>query len=130
MAAGLQRGWGHGWRMTDATIWHNPQCSTSRKALARLQECGIAPDVVDYLKHPPSEAAIRAVLKDAGLSARELLRTKAPAYEALGLSDPKWSEAEIIAAMCATPVLIERPVVRTRKGTRLCRPLERLEEIL
>ncbi|TAK48372.1 MAG: arsenate reductase (glutaredoxin) [Xanthobacteraceae bacterium] len=113
-----------------ATIWHNPNCSTSRKVLDLLRQRGIAPEIVDYLKTPPDAAAIRTVLAEAGLSARDLMRRKGETYEALGLADPKWSEAELVAAMAAHPVLIERPVVRTAKGTRLCRPVERVEEIL
>ena len=111
-------------------IWHNPACSTSRNALALLRERVFDPDIVLYLENPPSEADIRAVLLEAGFSARELLRMRAAPYEELGLESAALSEAELIAAMLAHPVLIERPVVRTRKGTRLCRPLARIEEIL
>jgi arsenate reductase len=113
-----------------ATIWHNPQCSTSRKVLDLMRARGVAPAIVDYLKTPPDAARITAVLDAAGIAARDLLRTKAPIYSELGLADPKWTDAEIVAAMVKHPVLIERPVVITAKGTRLCRPIERVEEIL
>lgn len=113
-----------------ATIWHNPQCSTSRKVLDLLRARGVEPVVVEYLKAPPDVAQIAAVLDAAGMAARDLLRTKAPIYAELGLSDPKWTDTEIVAAMVKHPVLIERPVVITVKGTRLCRPIERVEEIL
>lgn len=111
-------------------IWHNPACSTSRNALALLRERDLDPEIVLYLETPPRESDIRAVLREAGLSARDLLRTRAAPYDELGLENSKFSEAELIAAMMRHPVLIERPVVRTAKGTRLCRPLNRIEEIL
>jgi arsenate reductase len=112
------------------TIWHNPKCGTSNKVLGTLRAQGIEPTVVEYLKTPPSASEIKTVLKEMGLTARDLLRRKGTPYDALGLDDPKRSDADIIAAMVAHPILIERPVVRTRKGTRLCRPAERLQEIL
>jgi len=113
-----------------ALIWHNPKCSTSRKALEILRARGIAPSIVLYLENPPGVQEIKAVLREAGLSARELLRRRGTPYEELGLDDPQLSEADLIAAMAKHPILIERPLVRTEKGTRLCRPLERIEEIL
>jgi len=118
MAAGRSR----------TVIWHNPKCSTSRTVLGRLRERGVEPDVVEYLKTPPDAGAIRAVLAEAGLPARDLVRRKEPLYRELGLADA--SEAALIAAMAAHPILIERPVVRAPAGTRLCRPAERLDEII
>jgi arsenate reductase (glutaredoxin) len=112
------------------TIWHNPKCATSRKVLAAIRSRGIEPIVVEYLKQPPSAAEIRAVLKDMGLRPRDLLRRRGTPYDALGLDQPKWTDAQLIDAMVKHPVLIERPVVRTSKGVRLCRPPERLNEIL
>ena len=112
------------------TIWHNPKCATSRKVLDAIRAAGISPEVVDYVKTPPSAAAIRGVLKAMGLKPRALLRRKDTPYEELGLDDPELSEAALIAAMHEHPILIERPVVQTEKGTRLCRPPERLNEIL
>ena len=112
------------------TIWHNPKCATSRKVLDAIRAAGISPEVVDYVKTPPSPAAIRDVLKAMGLKPRALLRRKGTPYEVLGLDDPKLSDAALIAAMHEHPILIERPVVQTEKGTRLCRPPERLNEIL
>lgn len=111
-------------------IWHNPKCSSSRKVLDALRAAGSEPEIVEYLKTPPSKAEIKAVLKEAGITARELLRRRGTPYDELGLDNPKLGEADLIAAMAEHPVLIERPVVRTRKGTRLCRPPERLDEIL
>lgn len=111
-------------------IWHNPKCATSRKVLDMIRAKGIAPQIVDYVKTPPSAAEIKAALKAMGLKPRELLRRRGTPFDELGLDDPKKTDAELIAAMAAHPILIERPVVRGRKGTRLCRPPERLAEIL
>jgi arsenate reductase len=111
-------------------IWHNPQCSTSRRVLEMIRAAGIEPRVVEYVKTPPSPAEIKTALKDMGLTPRELLRRRGTPYDELGLDDPSKSDAELIAAMAEHPILIERPVVRTDKGTRLCRPAERLKEIL
>ena len=112
------------------TIWHNPKCATSRKVLASIRAKGIEPTVVEYLKEPPSAAEIRAVLKEMGIRPRELLRRRGTPYDELGFDKPKWTDSELIAAMAKHPILIERPVVRTGKGTRLGRPPERVKEIL
>jgi len=112
------------------TIWHNPKCGTSNKVLGMLRAKGIEPTVVEYLKTPPSGTEIKAALKEMGLKPRDLLRRKGTPYDELKMDNPKLSDAEIVAAMVAHPLLIERPVVRTRKGTRICRPAERLDEIL
>jgi arsenate reductase len=111
-------------------IWHNPKCATSCKVLEMIRAKGIAPEIVDYVKTPPSAAEIKAALKAMGMKPRELLRRRGTPFDELGLDDPKKTDAELIAAMAAHPILIERPVVRGRKGTRLCRPPERLAEIL
>jgi arsenate reductase (glutaredoxin) len=111
-------------------IWHNPKCATSRKVLELIRAQGIEPRIVDYVKSPPSAAQIKAVLKEMGIKPRELLRRRGTPYDELGLDDPEHTGAQLIAAMAAHPILIERPVVRSRKGTRLCRPVERLQEIL
>jgi arsenate reductase len=112
------------------TIWHNPKCATSRKVLEMIRKKGAEPHIVEYVKTPPSAAEIKAALKQMGLKPRELLRRKGTPYDELGLDDPKLSDAALIAAMAKHPILIERPVVMSRKGARLCRPPERLEEIL
>jgi arsenate reductase len=112
------------------TIWHNPKCATSRKVLALIRAKGIEPRIVEYLKDPPSAGEIRAVLKEMGIGPRELLRRRGTPYDDLGLDQPKWTDAELIAAMAKHPILIERPVVRTGKATRLCRPPDRLKDIL
>ena len=112
------------------TIWHNPKCATSRKVLASIRANGVEPRIVEYLKTPPTAAEIKAVLKEMGIGPRDLLRQRDSPYDDLGLGKPKWTDAEQVAAMAKHPVLIERPVVRTRKGTRLCRPPDRLKDIL
>lgn len=116
--------------MTGVTIWHNAKCATSRKVLDAIRKKGIEPTIVDYVKTPPSAAEIKAALKDMGMTPRDLLRRRGTPYDALGLDDTRKSEAALIAAMARHPLLIERPVVRTAKGTRLCRPPERLNDIL
>jgi arsenate reductase len=112
------------------TIWHNPKCGTSRKVLDLIRANGIEPTIVEYVKTPPSKAEIRAALKEMGLKPRALLRRRGTPYDELGLDDESLGDEALIAAMAEHPILIERPVVRTRKGTRLCRPAERVKEIL
>ncbi len=116
--------------MRGVTIWHNPKCSTSRKVLEMIRAKGIEPTIVEYVKSPPSVADIKAVLKETGLKPRDLLRRRGTPYDELGLDDAKLGDAALIAAMHEHPILIERPVVRAPRGTRLCRPAERLEDIL
>ena len=111
-------------------IWHNPKCATSRKVLEMIRAKSGEPQILDYVKTPPSAAEIRAALKDMGMKPRELLRRRGTPFDELHLDDPGHSDAALIAAMAAHPILIERPVVRSRKGTRLCRPPERVLEIL
>jgi arsenate reductase len=112
------------------TIWHNPKCGTSRKVLDTIRARGVEPKIVLYVETPPSEREIKTVLKSAGLSPRELLRRNGTPYDELGLDNPKFTDAALIAAMHEHPLLIQRPVVITPKGTRLCRPPERVEELL
>jgi arsenate reductase len=111
-------------------IWHNPNCSTSRKVLEMIRANGVEPAIVEYVKNPPSAAEIKSALDAMGMSPRELLRRRGTPYDDLDLDNPKRTDAELVAAMAAHPILIERPVVRTRKGTRLCRPAERVKDIL
>lgn len=110
-----------------ATIWHNPRCGTSRTVLAVLQDTpGIALQVVEYLKHPPTPEALAALYARAGLTPREGLRTKEPLAATLATAD----DATLLRAMSANPILIERPLVETDKGAVLCRPAERVREVL
>lgn len=112
-----------------ATIWHNPDCGTSRKALARLREAGAHVTVIEYKKAPFDRAKLEQLLADAGLTPREALRTRGSPAEELGLIDGASADA-IVDAMVAHAILVERPLVETEKGVRLCRPLEKIEEIL
>src|SRR5215831_12675724 len=105
-------------------IWHNPKCATSRKVLETIRRKGVEPHVIEYVKTPPSAAEIRAALKEMGIKPRDLLRRRGTPYKALDLDNPKLDEAALIAAMTEHPILRARPVVRSRKGTRLCRVLE------
>lgn len=116
--------------MNPVTIYHNPKCSTSRKALDLLRERGIEPTVIEYLKQPPSAAELKAIAKATGQPLRALLRTKQPEYLEQGLDDPSLGDAQLAAAMHATPALIERPIVVTARGARLGRPVEAILEVL
>jgi len=116
--------------MADVTIYHNPACGTSRNTLALLRHAGIEPVVIEYLKTPPSKEKLRELLNDMGLSARQLLRKKGTPYDELKLDDPKWTDDELLDAMLRTPILINRPIVVTPLGTKLCRPSEEVLEIL
>jgi arsenate reductase len=113
-----------------ATIYHNPRCSTSRKVLEAMREAGVEPTVVEYLKDPPSKAKLKKLIKDAGVSVRQAMRSKEPVYAELGLRDPKLSDDALLEAMVENPILIERPIVETAKGVRVCRPPELVDEIL
>lgn len=116
--------------MSDVTIYHNPACGTSRNTLAMLCHAGIEPTVIEYLKTPPSGEKLRELLAAMGLSVRDLLRKKGTPYDAMQLGDPKWSDDELLEAMLREPILINRPIVVTPLGTRLCRPSETVLEIL
>jgi arsenate reductase len=112
-----------------ATIWHNPNCGTSRKTLAILQETpGVDVTVVEYLKNPPSADKLAQLYRDAGLTPQQGLRTRGT--DAVERALPDADDATVLAAMAAEPILIERPLVETDKGVRLCRPQEKVHEIL
>ena len=113
-----------------ATIYHNPACGTSRKTLAILAESGVEPRVVEYLKDPPSRAELQRLYARAGLTPRQGLRAKEPLAAELGLLDEGVSDDAILDAMAAHPVLIERPLVETPRGVRLCRPQDEVRAIL
>jgi arsenate reductase len=112
------------------TIFHNPACGTSRNTLGLLRHAGLEPRVVEYLKTPPSKDELRALVQSAGLTVRGLLRERGTPYAELGLGDPKWSDDELLDAMVAHPLLINRPLVVTPLGTRLCRPSEAVLPLL
>ncbi len=113
-----------------ATIYHNPACSTSRKVLAAIREAGVEPRIVEYLKTPPDRATLADLVRRAGLTPRQAMRTKGALWRELGLDDPARGDDAILDALAANPALIERPIVVTPRDVRLCRPPERLAEIL
>lgn len=112
------------------TIYHNPACGTSRNVLAMIRQSGEEPEVIEYLKTPPSREKLKELVAAMGISPRDLLRRKGTPYEELGLDDPKWSDEHLIDFMLKHPILINRPIVVTPKGTRLCRPSEAVLDIL
>lgn len=112
------------------TIYHNPDCGTSRNTLAMIRNSGAEPQVIEYLKNPPSRETLEKLIADMGITPRALLREKGTPYHELGLADPKWSDADLIDFMLKQPVLMNRPIVVTPLGTRLCRPSELVLDIL
>jgi arsenate reductase len=112
------------------TIYHNPGCGTSRNTLAMIRQSGEEPVVIEYLKTPPSRAKLAELIAAMGIPVRALLRQKGTPYAELGLGDPKWSDDELIDFMMAHPILINRPIVETPKGVRLCRPSEKALDLL
>ncbi len=112
------------------TIYHNPACGTSRNTLAMIRQSGEEPEIIEYLKNPPDRARLIELIKAMGIPARALLREKGTPYAELGLADPKWSDDELIGFMLAHPILINRPIVVTPKGVKLCRPSEAVLELL
>ena len=112
------------------TIYHNPKCGTSRNTLAMIRAVGIEPTVIEYLKTPPTRDELVALIQDMGISVRELLRAKENIYSELDLDNAKWSNDELIDQMMAHPILMNRPVVITELGTKLCRPSEVVLSIL
>ncbi len=116
--------------MNHITIYHNPDCGTSRNVLAMIRNSGEEPQVIEYLKTPPDRATLEGLIAAMGIGVRALLREKGTPYAALGLADTQWSDAQLLAFMLQHPVLINRPIVVTPLGTRLCRPSEVVLDIL
>lgn len=112
------------------TIYHNPDCGTSRNTLALIRNSGIEPEVIEYLKQPPGKTKLQELIAAMNMPVRELLRKKGTPYEELGLDDSKWTDDELINFMVAHPILMNRPVVVTPLATRLCRPSEAVLDIL
>jgi arsenate reductase len=112
------------------TIYHNPACTTSRKVLGIIRETGIEPRGIEYLKTPPTRQELLDVLHRMGMTPRQLLRRRGTPYDELGLADPAKSDDTLIDAILAHPILLERPVVVGPRGVRLCRPPERLHEVM
>ncbi|MCA1398931.1 arsenate reductase (glutaredoxin) [Bradyrhizobium brasilense] len=112
------------------TIYHNPDCGTSRNALAMIRQSGEEPEIVEYLKTPPARDTLISLIKAMGMTPRALLREKGTPYAALDLANPKWSDDELIDFMIAHPILINRPIVVSPNGVKLCRPSEAVLELL
>lgn len=112
------------------TIYHNPDCGTSRNTLAIIRQSGEEPVVIEYLKNPPSRERLVQLIAAMSMTPRALLREKGTPYTELGLADPKWTDDQLLDAMLAHPILINRPIVETLRGTRLCRPSEAVLDLL
>jgi arsenate reductase (glutaredoxin) len=116
--------------MADITIFHNPACGTSRNTLALIRNSGAEPEVIEYLKTPPTKAKLQELLAAMGMGARELLREKGTPYAELCLADANWSDDDLLNFMVQHPILMNRPVVRTPLGAKLCRPSEAVLDLL
>ena len=116
--------------MTAVTIFHNPNCATSRNVLGLIRNTGVEPEIIEYLKTPPTRERLVDLIADMKISVRELLRRKGTPYDELRLDDPALSDDALIDAMMAQPILINRPIVVTATGTRLCRPSEAVLDLL
>lgn len=114
----------------DITIYHNPACGTSRNVLQLIRNAGIEPRIIEYLQTPPDRATLEALIARMGIRPRELLRQKGTPYAALGLAEDHWTDAQLIEQMLAHPILINRPIVVTPWGVRLCRPSEAVLDLL
>jgi arsenate reductase len=114
----------------DVIIYHNPQCGTSRNALGLIRNAGIEPHIVEYLKTPPTRLLLRQMIERMGAGVRQVIRQKGTPFEELGLGDPSLSDDQLLDAMMAHPILINRPIVVTPAGVRLCRPSEAVLDIL
>jgi len=116
--------------MTEVTIYHNPNCGTSRNTLAMIRNSGVEPTIIEYLKTPPSREALVGLIDRMGIPVRDLLRQKGTPYADLGLDNPDLTDDQLLDAMMAHPILINRPIVVTERGVRLCRPSEQVLDIL
>jgi len=115
---------------SEVVIYHNPACSTSRKVLGMIRGAGEEPRVIEYLKTPPTRAVLLDLLRGMGITPRQILRRRGTPYDELGLDDPRKTDDALIDAILAHPILMERPVVVSPRGVRLCRPAERVHEVL
>jgi arsenate reductase len=116
--------------MSNVTIFHNPACGTSRNVLGLIRHAGIEPEVIEYLRTPPTREHLKQLLVDAGLSVREVLRDKGTPFSELELANPKWTDEQLLDFIGQHPILINRPLVVTPLGTKLCRPSEEVLELL
>lgn len=116
--------------MPKVTIYHNPQCGTSRNVLEMIREKGIEPEIILYLENPPTRETLLHIVKISGKTIRDFLRENAPPYKELGLANPKWTNEQLLNFMMDHPILINRPIVITHKGGALCRPKEKVLDLL
>ena len=116
--------------MSCITIYHNPHCGTSRNTLAMIRQSGVEPNIVEYLHTPPSRAELKALLQSMGMTVREVLREKGTPYAALDLGNPQWTDEQLLDFVEQHPILLNRPIVVTALGVRLCRPSEAVLDIL
>lgn len=114
----------------DVVVYHNPQCGTSRNTLGLIRNTGIEPHIIEYLKTPPTRLLLRQLIARMGVSARDVIRRKGTPFDELGLGDPSLNDDQLLDAMVEHPILIERPIVVTSKGVRLCRPSELVIDLL
>ena len=112
------------------TIYHNPDCGTSRNTLAMIRQSGVEPTVIEYLKTPPPRERLKELISPMGIPVRALIREKGTPHKELGLDDPRWTDEQLIEQMLAHPILINRPIVVTPKGVKLCRPSEAVLDLL
>lgn len=119
-----------GKQMDEVTIYHNPQCGTSRNTLGLIRNAGIEPTVIEYLSHPPTRERLKELIAAIGVPVRDVMRRKGAPYDELGLDDAALTDDQLLDAMLAHPILINRPIVVTARGVRLCRPSEMVLEIL
>jgi len=116
--------------MIDVIIYHNPECGTSRNTLGLIKNAGVEPHVIEYLKTPPSREMLKSLIARIGISVRDLIRVKGTPYHELGLDNPKISDEQLVDALLAHPILINRPIVVTPLGVKLCRPSETVLDLL
>jgi arsenate reductase (glutaredoxin) len=116
--------------MSKVTLYHNPNCGTSRNTLALIRNSGIEPEVIEYVKNPPTREKLKQMIAKMGVGIRDVLRQKGTPYDELGLGDPALTDEQLLDAMMQHPILINRPIVETPLGTRLCRPSEAVLDIL
>ncbi|MDO9402929.1 MAG: arsenate reductase (glutaredoxin) [Polaromonas sp.] len=116
--------------MSNITIYHNPSCGTSRNVLAMIRSAGEEPIVIEYLQTPPDKQTLQRLVGDMGMPVRDVMRRKGTPYDELGLDDPQWTDDQLLDFMLAQPILINRPIVVSSRGTRLCRPSELVLDLL
>ena len=116
--------------MTTVTIYHNPDCGTSRNTLALIRNAGVEPQIIEYLRTPPSREELKALVRAMGIPVRDLLRQKGTPYDELDLGNAKWTDDQLLDFMMAHPILINRPIVAAPLGTKLCRPSEAVLDLL